>query len=73
MKKLIAGMFSSVPDAELFTALGGQFDPVPENVTDTFSNDSLARGEANSPMASTTTNETSSPDSINKEIDNSLE
>jgi hypothetical protein len=57
MKKLISGMFSSVPDAQLLLATTGYDEDAPENALDKFSEDggdsSLDRAEINSSIATT--------------------
>lgn len=77
MKKLISGMFSSVPDAQLLLATTGYDEDAPENETDKFSDNgsdsSLTRAEINSSIDSTaTTKETSYHEAINKDLDDSL-
>lgn len=77
MKKLISGMFSSVPDAQLLLATTGYDEDAPENATDKFSDNgsdnSLTRAEINSSIDSTaTTKETSYHEAINKDLDDSL-
>jgi hypothetical protein len=55
MKKLISGMFSSVPDAQLLLATTGYDEDAPENALDKFSEDggdiSLDHAEINSSAA----------------------
>jgi hypothetical protein len=77
MKKLISGMFSSVPDAQLLLATTGYDEVAPENATDKLSDNgrdnSQTRTEVTSSIVSnTTTNEASDREAMNKALDDSL-
>lgn len=77
MKKLISGMFSSVPDAQLLLATTGYDEDTPENATDKFSDNgeanSLTRAEANpSIISKNTTTEASYQAASNTGPDDAL-
>lgn len=77
MKKLISGMFSSVPDAQLLLATTGYDEDAPENTTDKFSDNggdnSLTRAEINSSIVSkATANEASYREAMEQGLDDSL-
>ncbi len=74
MKKLISGMFSSVPDAQLLLATIGDDEDTPANAPDKFSdtgeNTSLNRAEINPSIAAGIAANTTS---YQEAIDNDLE
>lgn len=55
MKKLIPGMFSSVPDAQLLLATSGYNEDAPENATDKLSDVAGAAGQDRTEINSSTT------------------
>ena len=72
MKKLISGMFSSVPDAQLLLATSGYEEDVPEDAPDKFVGDGLESGqnrtETNSSAAAAAPTGTSANNNFDESI-----
>jgi len=72
MKKLVSGMFSSVPDAQLLLATSGYEEEAPENAPDMFSASGLEAGQNRTEINSSAAASSQPNETTNNTIDESL-